>query len=773
MKIENLIIISVLILSGCGVDTASEQTVVSNKDLEITSSDLGIKAIKSELNNTTVEATSSVGKDVVISKMLLLNNNNECNVINIDGLSFDFYSNDIGECRYEYIIKPENTDLYDGESRSIVRFSVSETAQENTLTSINKNTDIDTEVVIDIETELNSELNGSEYYIIDDLTIIGSGSAIVDDIENTITYTPENIGITEIMYSMSDGKNTLLGSIYVSVSDTENTPPTANSYRKEGTILKGTMIEVGLSDFISDEEDEVRLDAVKAYNANVSITSSVDHTFTFESEVPGGHEVTYTVSDGRGGYAVAQVYIEVEADFSLIQDWEDITIHDPYIDSDITFTAPMSKVMADYSNINYSTTETETGINGPIGAEVIKVTLEQAKDYCSIRNGRLPISRELDSLLELTQNNVYKSNNWPTTVDYWSADKNSSSTNKVYSFSSPNTASSDSLNDNNYVTCVMLDKEEIKEFYSEVEITYTGGVDYSLLIKAFDPDGNIAPYQVVNLNVPNKRGVFHDFSDNISEVTDTGGTLNEIYHDTSLSNAVLNVNMSSTAQDSFPLIVSNYSDNMIDVRNDSLWNSVDTLYDRDIRDVHESNGLPMLYFEERATEITRVYKSPFRGGNFIAKEVIKVDGDGSNQLQGKINFVIQQYSNSPNVNEWGYHNGYQEGIPHSNAVISTEINYFSQQISAISGNYYKDINETKSVYLTTRYDEWYLWYMLLDGDLLIYSNTIDERPEQPFIVLSNAWGVIDPSSNYWVGFGSTNSSSSNTIYVSGLFFSNF
>ncbi|AYO20017.1 hypothetical protein D0856_07885 [Vibrio owensii] len=56
---------------------------------------------------------------------------------------------------------------------------------------------------------------------------------------------------------MTDGSVTKLGTIDVAVSDTQNTPPVALNYVREGKLDKGMLVTIDLTDYISDAEDVV------------------------------------------------------------------------------------------------------------------------------------------------------------------------------------------------------------------------------------------------------------------------------------------------------------------------------------------------------------------------------------------------------------------------------------------------------------------------------------------------------------------------------------
>lgn len=655
--LKKILIINYLLLSLVGCNNESNTNNMNNsvsssiKHINIETSDVQLKTFKNDLTLINTMVTSEVDADLIISELVQLNKNSGCKVNGINNLNLTLSSDEIGECRYEYTVSPKREDLYDGESHSIVRMSVSETSQENTLTAINKNTDLGTEVIVDLEAELSAELSGSGYHVVDDVTIVGSGSAYVDVINNTITYTPELIDISEILYSMSDGENILLGSIFISISDTENTPPIVENYVKEGIISKGTMIEVDLSNVILDEEDRVTLDSVKTYNANVSITSSTEHTFTFESETPGGHEVTYTVSDGRGGYAVAQAYIEVDVDFSLIQDWEDITVYDPYIDNNINFTAPMSKAFAEYTNTNYSKTIIEDGISGPENSEVVTMTYNMAETYCKSRGGRLPLLRELELI---AGGNVFETDNWPASEAFWTTSKDSISSAHTLNLI---TGSESISNADIYTTCVMIttgvNDFKIMSFTERDSTEVNDRFDTTRYLDTVvvDPDDNVAPYYPVTFEVIDGHGGFGITNNRTHKVnhTNESGVATIIYEFTSdyTDKVIAYVNEFSA-----DVVKVDLSRAGFDPTNPNDWEVAKIYGSKSIEEytpIIDSNGTKFS-LGDTSQYVTSISKSLLIGNDVTV--IFGVDRSNATTLvSGNSNIILQQVSSkAPDIN---------------------------------------------------------------------------------------------------------------------------
>ncbi|WP_039978169.1 hypothetical protein [Vibrio jasicida] len=549
-----LLFISTLLLSGCnggsgGGSSSDSISVDAPEALHIETSPIQSKGLVSEEVAIDVLATNDVNAAMKVTSVRSMSGDS-CQVTSFNEQSFTTSSDEVGECQYEYTVAPQNSELYVGEESSIARVSVSETATDNTLPNLAETTDIDTPVVIDLSQELAGELDTSVFYLSSDASVLGAGIVDSDAANNVLTFTPFEVGVSRVTYSMTDGSVTKLGTIDVAVSDTQNTPPVALNYVREGKLDKGMLVTIDLTDYISDAEDAVILESVRAYNAETEITSASEHTFTFRSSEPGTHEVAYTINDGRGGYAVGQVYLEVEPDFSLVQDWDDVTVYDSTIGADITFTAPVSKVLADYTNTAYTNYQAQDGVTGPKGTEVVTMNLEQAQNYCAIRNGRLPINREWE-LLITNQGNLFTSQNWPAGADFWSADMMSETTGKGFDTTSGNTSELTKSTGEGFVTCVLLDNESIIDFSTKIESTpnVNNPSEHSLSLLVSDPDGNLAPFQDLRAEIEQEKGVFSNDLSAIKLVTDSFGGALETYRDTSYDDAVLSTLVSSDSID--------------------------------------------------------------------------------------------------------------------------------------------------------------------------------------------------------------------------------
>ncbi|WP_199461284.1 hypothetical protein [Vibrio owensii] len=756
---------------GSGNDSSSNSVEGSYPEtVNIETSPIQSKGLVSEEVAIDVLATNDVNAAMKVTSVRSISGDS-CQVTSIDEQSFTTSSDEVGECQYEYTVAPQNSELYVGEEFSIARVSVSETAADNTLPNLTETTDIDTPVVIDLSQELAGELDTSVFYLSSDVSVLGAGIVDSDAANNMLTFTPFEVGVSRVTYSMTDGSVTKLGTIDVAVSDTQNTPPVALNYVREGKLDKGMLVTIDLTDYISDAEDAVILESVRAYNAETEITSASEHTFTFRSSEPGAHEVAYTINDGRGGYAVGQVYLEVEPDFSLVQDWDDVTVYDSTIGANITFTAPVSKVLAGYNNTAYTNYQAQDGVTGPKGAEVVTMNLEQAQNYCATRNGRLPISREWE-LLNSSQGNLFTTQNWPAGTGYWSADMLSEGSGKSFDATNGGTSELQKQNDAGFVTCVLLDSDAVKDFSTELEYNFVNGVQFDVTGLVIDPDGDHAPFQNVKLVSERKKGLFSNYDSIIEKTSDPLGTFVDVYNDTSFNNEVISSYSSSSKVDSI-VFTSEAPSARLETTNSEMWDrlSLETAGMKPI----DSIGLPLFDYrgEDQLGVYSRfisVYQKDYIGSNFVAYIKVK-DVNGGNVGAGRFSFALQQESRTPD-GEWGDFKYPSSTNTEKNFEVVND--YWFQEANIVSGENFSYASTPMNLSTSERY----IWIQVTNGKLEVYNSETSEKPEDPVFKGEMNWAGINPENIYWLQFGSRTNTGSSYIenvdlYATDVYFANY
>ncbi|WP_440886186.1 Ig-like domain-containing protein [Vibrio campbellii] len=643
--------ISSLFLFGCnsGSDPVSTPPETPTEVL-INAESLQDKALLGTEGIVNVQAATSSDVELELTSVTPMSYASNCKIDSIDGMAFSLSAEQVGECQFEYTVGPRDTEAFVGKASAIARVSVSETASDNTLPNLSETTDRLTEITLDLNAALSGDLDTSSYVVSGDISVLGTGSATAEPSTNKITFTPSEIGVDRVLYSMSDGSTTKLGTIDIAVSDTVNTPPVAENKVLEGKLAKDMLVTIDLTDYVSDAEDVVLLDSVRAYNAEANITSQTEHTFTFKSSQPGPHEIAYTIADGRGGYDVGQVYIEVEPDFDLVQDWEDITIADPTIGADITFTAPISKAMADYINADYITEFVESGEFGPQGAKMVLMDWYQAKQYCSTRGGRLPMTRELEALqLE----DPFNKHNWPSEVVYWAVDMLSESSARTVNLNSGESSSGDTKGSASYVTCIYLDGNA-KNFSIDSVASDDLGVPTSttryITSTLLDPDGQPAPFQDIKFWTRLDVGGFGATNTEMEAVeqSDASGVSTAVYEFTK----GYEDHIMAQYDDSAGFTTVTFAEGGFDVTNPNDWNVSKIQGSTPLANyepIISSNGTKVAV-GQTSQYVTSIAKKPLIGTNVDIK--FGLDRTTTDNLSaGNTNIIIQQVSSkAPDVN---------------------------------------------------------------------------------------------------------------------------
>ncbi|MGF1903080.1 hypothetical protein [Aliivibrio sifiae] len=699
---------------------------------------------------------STTGSDIEL-KNVTLQNKSTCKVNSIQSLSFSVQTGDVDDCLFEYEVQSKLNDEINT-TTAIVRLAVGETYQNEELPRITKKATLNNPISIDLNYELLNEGIDPDDALNTELTIIGSGEATIAN-DNTVVFEPNNVGTAEIFYSYISSSNVKQGVISVSVSEEgENTPPAVTDFEQEGLINLEDTVVIDVSDYVEDiNGDDIQLVSIDDFNSSSSLFAPTDINntqFYFNASVPGSHDVAYTVSDHMGGYSTGLVHINVEPDFSLIQDWEDIVTYDPFINSDIRFFAPMTKVYADYVNANYTETNIEDGTYGENGAEVVQMSLEQARNYCKTRGGRLPLTRELNTLFT-TEGNLYLQHNWPTSQAYWTAEKVSEQDASTFILHNGILSNQDK-NNTAYATCVDLSNEDVKDFSSSVSYTDGVGNEYTYTIQTINPDGESAPFVDIDLTAANNRGVFDNTLSIKNVITDQYGLIIQLYYDTSFQNEVIIVSLS--ASDDRYAFIPVLENSNIDLTDLDKWSS--RQYSLAELMLSSADGLPLLYSESNHSNST--YIDSFLGENFISYYRLKAS-DTINK--GAVSFTLQQVTNDANMLT-------DDQIPISNGIIRDSSTF------GFSTNFYRngyvliDNGELQGDFIfsdvRTLYN--YVWFDKRGNYVEVYSSTSPERPDEPVGVFEISNTHFDLSKEFWITFGGFNSVSSDSSAVN-LYFS--
>ncbi|PQJ50372.1 hypothetical protein BTO01_25890 [Vibrio jasicida] len=357
---------------------------------------------------------SSDGSSVSLTNVISLTSDDSCNVISQDRTGFTIDAGTTKVCDYRFRVgagsMPQSSaNRGDGYAEATVRTTVGTTTES--LIPLSAITSSSTSVTLDLVNLLgiNSYILDTDQYTLSTNVVLSNESktnstAIADVANNTIEYTPGTgipSGVERILYSYSDGESVLTGTIDVAVSTDANNAPTAESafiteYKDSvsgKTVSKvpyGQAALVDVASLIADTDgDTLQLFDVFSYDATLSIPEDAnqdgnnfnDTVFEFTKSDSGVTNVTYVVSDGKGGYATGVVQLLVDDAYS------DIVLDTAT--PKLVYFAPLTEQAADQANIVHSS-EIGDGVSSILDLSIATLDWNIAKAYCEATGGQLP-----------------------------------------------------------------------------------------------------------------------------------------------------------------------------------------------------------------------------------------------------------------------------------------------------------------------------------------------------------------------------------------------
>lgn len=351
---------------------------------------------------------SSDGGAVHLKSLEVLGGDSVCHDAVKDKNGFSLKSDNVVSCVFKYTVANEQGGTNSAISRTVVRaVSAEPTVYSVQLTPLS--------LTLSEYTDGSVDVSNGELTLADNIIVLGSGTAVTNVVNNTISYTAQESGIARILYEMTDNEGAIyLGSVDVAVSQEGNTAPIANgfSYPVTPQVIKpGEDVIVDIKDYISDPDgDNIQLYDVYSFNGLATVASPEDVGNTkikFKSFVPGTFYITYTITDHNAGFATAIIAV------SVVNYYSDIELPD----TSSVYTAPPSSSQAQFLALSYQPfLESDIpGSNGQFSAAGF--SYYAAKGFCDARGARLPT---LDELVKLKKSGKLKGY-WPTKKNYWSS----------------------------------------------------------------------------------------------------------------------------------------------------------------------------------------------------------------------------------------------------------------------------------------------------------------------------------------------------------------
>lgn len=324
----------------------------------------------------------------------------DCISAKASGLSVEITS-DSGLCEFSYTISGQGQEA-SAKLNTLASTSASPVlpplSQTMTLAEPNK--------VFDLVALLGSDWPAG-YSLDPDSLLVQGGSAqgTVTAAANMIIYTPPSATEpvwNQILFVLTDPANPdqdVMGSLFVTVSDSDNRPPAIGESRYDYNARTGnavvTMQPVTLDlgtlpglNVTDPDDDEWQLVEVQSYSATAKPENPLsvsNKKILFEAAVPGDHIVSYIVGDDRAGFSMGLIKINVGVAES-VKTWNNITIGEKTFQAtpvyrEVTNRGVLAEAVYDDVVVNYV-----AGVNDVA-----------AQSYCSNSN-HLASKEELDLL---------------------------------------------------------------------------------------------------------------------------------------------------------------------------------------------------------------------------------------------------------------------------------------------------------------------------------------------------------------------------------------
>ncbi len=442
-------------------------------------------------------------------------------------LSFYVKTEKVGVCEYNFSLTTKDNKLPD----KTIRFLTSSEDVQSLIRPVSLTLMHSENFSIDLTSEIH-DVDWSDFSLTDaysndsGITFTSSGNTIQGSAQETT-------GVNRIFIQLTNKSNTKVkfGIISLSVSNTSNSIPTADDFlAASGTKLE-TLINITIEDkYIDDiDGDDLKLVDIYSYSGDVNLVPSIDNkTFSFYTKKPGVYDISYVVSDSKGGLAAAIARIETETKENFT--WQTI------IEKNKKFYPPLTVEELDAVGFLYqnSYSESHSLSSGLMLYNVSLLTYDSAKLFCSIRGMDLPSQDDISDLLGSSHSNFVSNDapyDWPYKHDgktrgYWLKNQKIGEY-KTYNFETSSYYST-SPEDVNLAMCVQ--EGVLTSFIADDNPVYIRGGTGSTTLTAAIKTSNGLPLD--------GKGVYFYTDDpdtilsNNLQITDTSGeSLTDIFSD--------------------------------------------------------------------------------------------------------------------------------------------------------------------------------------------------------------------------------------------------
>lgn len=408
-------------LVGCdGSDDETPETNLPSQEVTINAQD----TVKFATLNTETVVDLRQRVQAQNSEPLLLSDvkqiKGDCDILSVDGLSFNINARDADVCLFEYSVTPAS-DNYTGNAKAVAQVVANTNPEQGGfLPPFSRTMEKNGEFTFD-----SSNLITEAGYVLDVDSLVLLNSSGTNDIgevskksESGFTYkAPDSETIVRIYYSAINKTDNIAkpGIIYIAVGQNSNTFPIAqNRLLPPKAFADGTsIIEIDKSWLHDKEGDALQLVYARGNLGTTKIKG--DLKFKYKPFSIGSENIAYVVTDHNGGYGVGVLSFDITSYQALYTTWKTI-FHPPMTTYD--------PQLALSSGMNF-----ETGENGLKNYYPI-FNHSLATAYCQTKGQRLPTPDELQVMwtLDLGEEPIFTADKnkyrWHSSKNYLTADPN-------------------------------------------------------------------------------------------------------------------------------------------------------------------------------------------------------------------------------------------------------------------------------------------------------------------------------------------------------------
>lgn len=231
----------------------------------------------------------------------------------------------------------------------------------------------------------------SKGFSVSSAALVGESNVVFDYNVDRVTFETNSdtpMGVYRVYYGLTDGEETFLGQIDITVGNKTNAGFSIQQYHYETPLEIGQTATISLSELkdVIDNPEGDALEIVQISTINASAITD-GSSITFSAPTRGSHSLSYLVTDNRGAFVMGRVMFDVKKPFSDIK----TTLG--------TLIAPITLDEALETGFDYST----PNVDAQKDVEMATFNYDVAEAICTLYGARLPSKSAIDHFYKFSQ----------------------------------------------------------------------------------------------------------------------------------------------------------------------------------------------------------------------------------------------------------------------------------------------------------------------------------------------------------------------------------